>query len=99
MQYFKNLHKKKMQFRPLLGNNFILNPEIIVDNPLKLTDRQLAEYLGICAYRNYAHYLQQKEANLPMEYLPSYIPRSVVEDNPLLAIKQSKIIFIYEEIK
>ncbi|AUG85250.1 hypothetical protein PONTUS_46 [Vibrio phage Pontus] len=97
LRYFKYLYLNRVDFRFLKGTNFILNPEIVVNNPMRLPQHKLAEYLGLCALRNYANYQQYREVNLDMEYFPNYIPRQVVDENPLIAINKSKILFKYEE--
>lgn len=97
LKYFTYLYEDRVEYRSLKGHNFILNPETVIDNPLRLSKRALAEYLGICALRNYSQYQQYKEVNLDLEYFPDYIPRCVVDTNPLLAIDKSKIIFKLEE--
>lgn len=96
LRYFKYLYLNRVDYRFLKGTNFILNPEIVVNNPMRLPQHKLAEYLGLCALRNYANYQQFKDTDLAMEYFPMYIPRKVVDENPLIAINQSKIIFKYE---
>ena len=82
----------------LVGSSFILNESTIVNNPYKLSNRQLAEYLGILSLRNYAEYKFTNDPSLDMQYVPVWIPRSVIDTNPLIAINKSKIIF-KEEIK
>lgn len=96
LRYFKYLYLNRVDYRFLKGTNFILNPEIVVNNPMRLPQHKLAEYLGLCALRNYANYQQFKDTDVAMEYFPMYIPRKVVDENPLIAINQSKIIFKYE---
>lgn len=97
IKYFKYLHRDEHDFRFLKGSNFMLNPELVVNNPFKLNQRTLAEYIGLCALRNYSNYQQYKDTGLEMEYFPNYIPRAIVDNNPLLTTNKSKIIFKYEE--
>lgn len=82
----------------LVGSSFILNESTIVDNPNKLSNRQLAEYLGILSLRNYTEYKFTNDPSLDMQYVPVWIPRLVIDTNPLIAINKSKLIF-KEEIK
>lgn len=82
----------------LVGSSFILNELVISDNSRKLPNRQLAEYLGLLSLRNYAEYKFTNDPSLDMQYVPIWIPRIVIDTNPLIAINQSKINFI-EEIK
>lgn len=95
--YFKRIYNKEPKYSCLIGNNFILNPEVVIENPYKLSKRQLAEYLGLCALRNYAKYQQFKDVDLEMEYFPPWIPRIVVDSNPLIAIDKTKLIFLKEK--
>lgn len=96
LRYFKYLYLGYYDYRSLRGTNFILNPEIVINNPYKLSQQQLAEYLGICALRNYANYQQTGDADLELEYFPPWVPRQVVDTNPLFAIKQTKLIYLKE---
>lgn len=82
--------------KPLLGMSFIINESTIIDNNRKLSDRQLAEYLGILSFRSYAEYKFTGDPSLDMQYLPTWIPKQVVEENPLIAINKSKLNFIEE---
>jgi hypothetical protein len=52
------------------GPNFIINPKALVGS-FWLTDRQKAEYLGICALRSYEDYRFTGEANLSINSIPS----------------------------
>lgn len=97
IRYFKYLYLKRYDYRSLAGNNFIVNPEIIIRNPYRLSNQQLAEYLGLCALRNYANYQQSKEVNLELEYFPPWIPKQVVEANPLIELNKTKLIFLKEK--
>lgn len=96
LRYFKYLYLKKVEYQTLKGTNFILKPEIIVKNPYRLSEQQLSEYLGLCALRNFADYKLSGEVNLDMEYVPPWMPKQVLETNPLIALNNSKIIFIKE---
>lgn len=80
----------------LTGRSFILNENTIVYNKRKLSDRQLAEYLGLLSFRNYAEYSFSKDASLDMQYIPPWVPRAVIEHHPLIAINKSKLTFIEE---
>ena len=98
VQYIKLLKHEPLKYKLLNGNSFILNEDIVVDNPLRLSDQQLAEYLGLLSLRSYDQYLLTSDSSLDMENLYPWIPREVVETNPLIAINQSKLIFIKESI-
>lgn len=74
------------------GNNYIKRPGIVTENPLGLSNQHLAEYLGLCSLRKYP------DSHLPLDYLPKWVPLSVVQENPLVRINQNSrtIMFIYE---
>lgn len=74
------------------GNHYIKNERIVVANPHRLSDRTLAEYLGLCSLRTYP------EVDLPVERLPPWVPMSIVQENPLIKLSNDKrtIMFIYE---
>lgn len=98
VQLIRRMVSNPEMCKPLLGMSFIINESIIIDNPRKLSDRQLAEYLGILSFRSYAEYKFTGDSSLDMQYLPTWVHKSVVEENPLIAINKSKLTFI-EEIK
>lgn len=83
-------------YRPLQGMSFIINESTIIDNARNLPNRQLAEYLGILSFRGYAEYKFTGDSSLDMQYLPTWIPKQVVETNPLIEINKSKLNFIEE---
>lgn len=96
VNYFKHLVDGKPRYQHLKGDNFMLNPLIVTENPLGLDKRTLAEYIGLCSLRNYINYSQHLDVDLDIEYFPDYIPKEVVESNPLIAINQTKIKFKQE---
>lgn len=78
------------------GLNWILNESIVIDNPLLLSDRELAEYLGLCALRNYSDYTIYKSKDLDLYMIPLWIPEEVIKSNPLVEINKTHLIFKYE---
>jgi hypothetical protein len=77
------------------GPNFIINPKALVGS-FWLTDRQKAEYLGICALRSYEDYRFTGEANLSIDSIPSWVPLAVIKENPLIQLTETKLIFLKE---
>lgn len=94
----RRMYNEPEATKMLRGNSYILNEEVIVFNTYKLTNRQLAEYLGVLSLRNYAEYKFSGDSSLDMQVIPPWVPKVVFENNPLIAIQKSKITFI-EEIK
>lgn len=82
----------------LNGDNFILNPQVVTQNPYNLTYQQRAEYLGLCSLRNYQTYATTGYTDLNMAYVPEYIEPNVVKSNPLIRINKTELIFIEENI-
>ncbi len=76
----------------------MVNPTVVVENKRHLSDRTLAEYIGLCALRNYANYRMFRDCNLEIEYFPDYIPKAVVESNKLIQISGTKLIYLEEQI-
>lgn len=95
---FTKLAQGAKTYEALRGDNFIVNERIVIDNPYKLTYQQLAEYLGILALRPLQHYSLHGYTDLDMARVPSWVSASIVKTNPLIEIKQSKLIFIEETI-
>lgn len=93
VQYFRGLYFRRPEYDYLKGSSFVLKPEVIVNNPHRLAKRTLAEYLGLCALRNYSNYQQFRDVNLDLEYFPDYIPKQIVEQNPLVTLEKTKLIF------
>lgn len=94
---FRRMVEDPDAYRMLGGMSYILNESVIVYNPKKLTNRQLAEYLGLCSLRNYAEYKFSGDSTLDMQQIPPWIPKTVIETNPLIAIQKSKLIFIEDK--
>jgi len=78
------------------GENFIVNQRALVD-AFWLTDRQKAEYLGICSLRSYDDYLINKEVNLNRDLIPVWVPDSVITTNPLIQPTNTQIILLKEQ--
>ena len=94
----RRMYDEPEAHKMLGGSSYILNEKVIVFNTYKLTNRQLAEYLGVLSLRNYAEYQVSGDSSLDMQIIPPWVPKVVFENNPLIAINKSKLTFI-EEIK
>ena len=93
IRYIKNIKYKPEQYKMLLGSSFIVNEGVVIWNSNHLTSQQLAEYIGILSIRSYHNYLVSGDTSLDIQLIYPWIPREVVENNPLIAIKQNKLIF------
>lgn len=94
---FKELVAGTEGYAALTGDDFIVHQGVVTQNPYNLTDQQLAEYLGICALRNYQDYRLTGLTDLEIAYVPEWIPQNVIINNPLLSINKSTILFHKEK--
>jgi len=78
------------------GPDFIVNPKTLVDS-FWITDRHKAEYLGLCALRNYEDYLYRGDVNLSLDLVPNWVPIQVIKENPLVTLTDNQIIFQKEK--
>lgn len=90
---FIKLYQKDEDYTCLTGDDFIVNPSAVVFNKYNLTYQQRAEYLGILSLRNYAHYKTHGYTDLNMARIPSWIKADVVNNHPLIEIKDNELIF------
>lgn len=81
------------------GINWILNEDIVIKNPLRLSKQELAEYLGLCALRNYSDLTLYNNKDLDLNMIPLWIPDVVIKTNPLVTTNKTHLIFKFEEIK
>lgn len=81
---------------PSIGPNFIVNPYVLRDD-LGYSIRARAEYLGLCALRRYDNYIYADEVDLAGYLLPPWIPLIVVQQNPLITLTDTKLIFNKEK--
>ena len=85
IQYFKE---------PQEGYDFIVNGSV-VDDPF-ISKQFKAEYLGLCALRNYEDFLDREEVNLDRDLIPPWVPIEEIADNPLIKLTNKKIILLKE---
>lgn len=81
---------------PSAGPNFIINTHVLRDN-MGYSARARAEYLGLCALRRYDNYAYLKQVDLDRYLIPPWVPIQVVQQNPLINLTDSKIIFKEEK--
>lgn len=99
LKYLRRLRDEPEASVSLVGSSFILNPEVVLDNPLRLDARTLAEYVGILSIRNYADYQMTGNTSLQMVSVYPWIPAEVVQSNPLVQISKDTLHFNKEEEK
>lgn len=99
IEYLRRLRDEPEACVSLLGSSFIVNPSVILDNPMRYDARTLAEYVGILSIRNYADYQLTGDTSLPMMSVYPWIPREIVESNPFVQISKDTLKFNKEEEK
>lgn len=85
----------KNRYPNLKGLNFLINPNILFD--VRYTDREKAEFVGLCSFRRLSDYKLKKETKLHISRVPPWVTKTVVESNPLLIINQPYLEFRTEE--
>lgn len=85
----------KGRYASLKGLNFLVNTSILFDK--RYTDRELAEFVGICSLRRYSDYKHKKQTSLHISRVPPWVPATVVKTNPLISINQPFLEFRTEE--
>jgi hypothetical protein len=73
------------------GDDFILNPQALFNS--KASDLHKSQYLGLAALRNYDDFAETQKTTLSRSLVPSWISLEGLEDNPLLTINETEIIF------
>ena len=77
------------------GTNWVKNEGVIVDSLELYSPQTVAEYLGLCALRSYNKDLS--DTDLKLSLLPPWVSLEVVEQNPLVKLTDTKIVFIKEK--
>ena len=77
---------KHFKEKSTTGNNWIINESIIYYPPGGVSTQQLAEYLGMCALRNYADLRVYGKKHLDILRIPPWIPEEAYMTNPLMTI-------------
>lgn len=79
--------------KKFLGNSFLLNPQPLSDKNLNIKD--VVDYIGLAALRNYFDWEYSKDATLPIYFCE--LSLTTLKSNRLLRLEKEKIKFIYEE--
>lgn len=77
------------------GDSFLLNPEEIIYNRKKFSERDLANYVALASFRSLAEYKVTKRKTLPVLECP--VPLESIANNELLSIQKDQIYFLWEE--
>ena len=77
------------------GFSFLLNPEKLLTERLKYTNREAAEYVAVASYRNYLEYNKTGDTRLHLIDFPLF--EEIINNNRLLHMENGTIRFKFEE--
>lgn len=77
------------------GKSFIVHPEAIFENMKEYSKRELAEYVGLASYRNYAEYKVTRKTTLNL--LQSPLKEEALNNNRLVTLVGNEIHFKWED--
>ena len=77
------------------GFSYLLNPEKLLTERLKYTNREAAEYVAVASYRNYLEYMQTGDTKLHLIDFP--LMEEIINNNRLLHMEDGTIHFKFEE--
>jgi len=77
------------------GFSYLLNPEKLLTERLKYTNREAAEYVAVASYRNYLEYNKTGDTRLHLIDFPLF--EEIINNNRLLHMADGTIHFKFEE--
>ena len=77
------------------GISFLINPEKLLTERLKYTNREAAEYVAVASYRNYLEYNKTGDTRLHLIDFP--LMEEIINNNRLLHMENGTIHFKFEE--
>jgi len=77
------------------GFSYLLNPEKLLTERLKYTNREAAEYVAVASYRNYLEYNKTGDTRLHLIDFPLF--EEIINNNRLLHMEDGTIHFKFEE--
>ena len=77
------------------GFSFLINPEKLLTERSKYTNREAAEYVAVASYRNYLEYNKTGDTRLHLIDFPLF--EEIINNNRLLHMEDGTIHFKFEE--
>ena len=77
------------------GFSFLIDPEKLLTERSKYTNREAAEYVAVASYRNYLEYNKTGDTRLHLIDFPLF--EEIINNNRLLHMKNGTIRFKFEE--
>ena len=78
------------------GQSFICNPHELLYNSFRWTYKEVAQYIILASYRNFADYLVTGDKSLSLDHVS--VSEATIKQNRLLSIDKNRIYFYYEEV-
>jgi hypothetical protein len=86
---------KDFYFIDFSGHSFLRNPEPLINYRYKWRDKDIAQYIGLASFRNFAEFQATGKVTLDLLHCP--LKRDAIINNKLLRIKDDNIHFLYED--
>ena len=77
------------------GESFLLRPTILLHEAFRYRPKEVAQYIGLASFRNYAHYCVTRDTTLDLLHSP--VHEDIINKNRLLRIENGRIHFLYEK--
>lgn len=85
----------KYYYDDFTGESFLIQPETLLMKASGYRPKEVAEYVGLASYRNYAHYSITKDATLDLLHSP--LSEDTINKNRLLRIEDGRVHFLFEK--
>jgi hypothetical protein len=85
----------KYYYDDFSGKSFLIQPTLLLDEAFRYRNKEVAEYIGLASFRNYAHYSITKDATLDLLHSP--VSEDTINSNRLLRIQDGRVLFKYEK--
>lgn len=79
------------------GHSFLINPYSLLANREGYSNKEIADYIGLASFRNYAEYQVSGKLTLDLSHSP--VGKDAINKNRLLHIEGNNIHFLYEDYK
>ena len=86
-------HKKYSQI-DWSGVSFLVSPEALITFTAKIPDLYFAQYVALASLRKYAEYELLGKLTLDITLFPEH--KGIINENPLLTMKDGEVHFQYE---
>lgn len=77
------------------GTSYLIHPHPLLQYRYKWKDKEIADYIGLASFRNFAEYKVTGESTLDLVLCP--LGQDAINKNRLLRIEKDKIHFLYED--